>query len=398
MKLTTSLSLTFFISIALFSSCGSSHQESKGEQNDTASVAADSTQAENNPSSSAPTDVNNTARFIAGMAQDNDNEFKKIENNVYWKNYSSNLNNRFKTLDSTRYSKMRSWREAELKDVNNNTEKLFYPFSGPDFLNAYTFFPHAKEYTLLALEPPGKLPSASEITQDTSHLYFNSIENGLKAILSFSFFRTEAMEKDFASKELNGTVHLVSLFAARTGNKIVSITPANIDSSGNIVLKEKCDCAISGFQMKFEDAVTHELKTLNYFSMDVSDEGLAKNKCFRNYTANINGVTTYLKSASYLMHLWNFSFIRNTILNRSNYVLQDDSGIPLKFYKDSVWNKTFYGTYDKPINLFKNKFQETVFKVYNDSIAKKSVRRLPFGIGYDYKPNESNLMLFKKKN
>jgi hypothetical protein len=265
-------------------------------------------------------------------------------------------------------------------------------------LNAYTFFPHAKEYTLLALEPPGKLPSANEINQDTAHVYFNSVENGLKAILSFSFFRTEAMEKDFASKELNGTVHLISLFAARTGNKIVSVVPANIDSLGNIVQREKCDCEVRGFQMKFEDAVTHELKTLNYFSLDVSDEALAKNKCFRNYVSSIEGVTTYLKSASYLMHLWNFSFIRNTILNRSQYVLQDDSGIPLKFFRDTTWNKTFYGTYDKPISLFKNKFQETVFKTYNDSVSKLSVRKLPFGIGYDYKPNESNLMLFRKKN
>jgi hypothetical protein len=398
MKITTSLSITVFTSIALLCSCNQSSKESNESLNDTVVAIVDSITSVNSESETGPTDVNNTARFIAGIAQDNENEFKNLENNTYWVNYSSNLNKRFKTLDSTRYSKMRTWRDLELKEINTSTEKLFYPFSGPDFLNAYTFFPHAKEYTLLALEPPGKLPSANEISQDTSHVYFNSVENGLKAILSFSFFRTEAMEKDFASKELNGTVHLISLFAARTGNKIVSVVPANIDSLGNIVQREKCDCEVRGFQMKFEDAVTHELKTLNYFSLDVSDEALAKNKCFRNYVSSIEGVTTYLKSASYLMHLWNFSFIRNTILNRSQYVLQDDSGIPLKFFRDTTWNKTFYGTYDKPISLFKNKFQETVFKTYNDSVSKLSVRKLPFGIGYDYKPNESNLMLFRKKN
>ena len=398
MKINSKLFPAFLISSLLFYSCNQTHKEEQSNVVDTLSAAVDSSAKAIEEASTTPTDANNVARFIAGLPQDNDNEFKKLEAGVYWRNYSSNLIKRFKTLDSTRYSKMRSWREAELKEVNLQTEKLFYPFSGPDFLNAYTFFPHAKEYTLLALEPPGKLPSANEIKNDTSHVYFSSIENGLKAILSFSFFRTEAMEKDFASKELNGTVHLVSLFAAHTGNKIISVMPANIDSSGNVVLTETSICDMKGFQMKFEDASTHEVKTLNYFSLDVSDEGLAKNVCFRKYTANLTGVTTYLKSASYLMHLWNFSFIRNTIINKSNYVLQDDSGIPLKFYKDSIWNKTFYGTYDKPISLFKNKFQESVFKVYNDSVLKMRVRRLPFGIGYDYKPNESNLMLFKRKN
>lgn len=388
----------FLVSTFVFYSCNTTTHDKPQISVDSASATADTSAQQKEEVSSAPTNVNNVARFIAGLTQDNDNEYKELEGSAYWKNYSNNLSTRFKTLDSTRYSKMRNWREVELKDVNATTEKLFYPFSGPDFLNAYTFFPQAKEYTLLALEPPGKLPTANEIKADTSHIYFSSIENGLKAILSFSFFRTEAMEKDFTSKELNGTVHLVSLFAARTGNKILSVEPANIDTLGNIILAEKGFCEIKGFQMKFEDAKTQEVKTMNYFSLDVSDEGLAKNLCFRKFTASLNGVTTYLKSASYLMHLWNFSFIRNTIINKSNYVLQDDSGIPLKFYKDSVWNKTFYGTYDKPISLFKNKFQESLFKVYNDSISKLKVRKLPFGIGYDYKPNESNLMLFKRKN
>jgi hypothetical protein len=89
--------------------------------------------------------------------------------------------------------------------------------------------------------------------------------------------------------------------------------------------------------------------------------------------------------------------MRNTIIAHSKNILQDDSGIPLSFFKDTVWNKTFYGTYDKPINLFRNKFQANLHKVYNDSLSKVNIKKLPFGIGYDYKQNESNLMLFKKK-
>jgi hypothetical protein len=76
--------------------------------------------------------------------------------------------------------------------------------------------------------------------------------------------------------------------------------------------------------------------------------------------------------------------------------LQDDSGIALKFVSDSIWTKKFYGTYDKPIRLFRNKFQPELYKAYNDSITKISIPKLTFGIGYDYKQNESNLMIFKK--
>jgi len=351
----------------------------------------------NTKSTTPPTEFNNLARYIAGVKQDNENNFKELENTNEWKKFSSILSSKFKKLDSTRFSKIRTWRDTELKEINTETDYLFYPFSGPDFLNAYTFFPNAKVYTMLALEPPGKLPTIDELKNDTAHNYFASVENGLKAILSFSFFRTVAMEEDFASKELNGAVHLISLFAVKTGNKILDIKPATINKNGEIILEENTECAIKGFQLTFEDAKTHESKIINYFSLDVSDAALTNNHCFKAFTAKLPSVTTYLKSASYLLHNGSFSFVRNTILERSKNILQDDSGVPIKFLKDTLWNKTFYGTYDKPINLFKNKFQENLFKIYNDSLNKMNIEKLPFGIGYDYKKDESNLMVFRKK-
>ncbi|MFN5793234.1 MAG: hypothetical protein ACK455_00425, partial [Bacteroidota bacterium] len=132
-----------------------------------------------------------------------------------------------------------------------------------------------------------------------------------------------------------------------------------------------------------------------YFSCDLSDSAILKNNCLRNMIINLNnGYTTYLKSASYLLHNGNFSWTRKMITNNSKTILQDDSGIPLKFI-DSTWNKTFFGTYDKPIPLFKNKFQEDLKNAY--SPTNSNVKSLPFGIGYDYKLNESNLMLFTKR-
>ena len=85
--------------------------------------------------------------------------------------------------------------------------------------------------------------------------------------------------------------------------------------------------------------------------------------------------------------------MRAHILRKSHHILQDDSGIPLR-YIDSTWQKTFYGSYDAPISLFKNKYQEQLRAAYE--AGGSNVRPLPFGIGYDYRLNESNLMLFSK--
>ena len=48
------------------------------------------------------------------------------------------------------------------------------------------------------------------------------------------------------------------------------------------------------------------------------------------YIKQIGITSTYLKSASYLMHRPTFSIIRNLILSESENILQDDSGIPVQ--------------------------------------------------------------------
>lgn len=50
-------------------------------------------------------------------------------------------------------------------------------------------------------------------------------------------------------------------------------------------------------------------------------------------------VNTYLKGASYLLHRNSFSLIRNIILDQSEQVIQDDSGVPFKWFlkEDTKW-------------------------------------------------------------
>jgi hypothetical protein len=137
-------------------------------------------------------------------------------------------------------------------------------------------------------------------------------------------------------------------------------------------------------------------KEVYYLSCDISDLGLSRNKRLQAFLNQLPTLRTYIKSASYLLHKPYFSVIRKTILEKSRYVLQDDSGVPVRFFDASQWNHQYYGTYDAPINLFKNFLQKDLKMAY-DSTEKSAIKPLGFGIGYDYKLNESNLMLFTKK-
>jgi hypothetical protein len=74
-------------------------------------------------------------------------------------------------------------------------------------------------------------------------------------------------------------------------------------------------------------------------------------------------------------------------------VLQDDSGIPIKYFDESKWELTYYGHFQNPIALFAERQQLDLKEAYKG----EGVRDLPFGIGYQYMKGVSNLMKAKRK-
>ena len=95
------------------------------------------------------------------------------------------------------------------------------------------------------------------------------------------------------------------------------------------------------------------------------------------------------------MHRPTFSIIRNLILNESEYVLQDDSGIPVQYFDTNKWDLTFYGSYIKPISLFYERHQEDLKEIYQKKSS--NIQPLPLGIGYQYVKGTSNLMKATRK-
>ena len=100
-----------------------------------------------------------------------------------------------------------------------------------------------------------------------------------------------------------------------------------------------------------------------------------------------NATTTcFIKSASYLMHTTYFSMIRDAILTHVSAIMQDDSGIPWRFYDQSKWDIQLYGSFSEPISMFEKYPQPDLRDAYQTSQPKP----INFRIGY---ARQSNLQL-----
>ena len=94
-----------------------------------------------------------------------------------------------------------------------------------------------------------------------------------------------------------------------------------------------------------------------------------------------------------MIHKPEFSIIRDRVLSQSVAVLQDDSGIPYRFYVSPDWRVQLYGEYTRPYGSFRWLEQPDLQKAYSTLGPKP----LPFRIGYGYKKVPSNLLFAGRK-
>ena len=337
--------------------------------------------------------LTDSSRLLAGLAVDENSPIAPLQDSGAWLNHANFLNGAWSTLESQQISRARAWAAEELQPINQTAPQIFYPFSGPDILYGYTFFPEATDYVMVGLEPVGDIP---EITPDTNiGNRLQGVSQSLYAILQYSFFRTKDMAVDLSQK---GVSPILFVFLARTNNNILDAQYVGLDRNSQLQpmasRQELIDSKlIPGVKISFVPEGESQPKTLYYFSTDLSNTGLEGTPEFIEFVKTLNTPTTYLKAASYLMHNESFSTIRNLILSQSSHVLQDDSGMPVRYFDPEQWDRQFYGAYVSPIELFAQRYQSDLRDIYQTD---QNIKGLDFGIGYKFY-NDSNLMLAKSK-
>lgn len=329
--------------------------------------------------------------FLAGMSDETGAAPVPVGDASGWKSFAEEMGGNWTHYEKQQLSKMREWAVEEIKEAQGSSPVVFYPFGGPDFLHAITFFPKTQTYILVGLEKPGSVPDVAHYTDAQLQRLYETIQKSLQTILRLSFFRTLEMDADLRTAEMKGTLPIVLLFMARTGCVVKDIQPIALGDDGKVL--KGADLGKTkpmGYDVEFTGP-QGDRKSLYYLSVNLEDSHLKAYPRFEAFVQQTGPVTTFIKSASYLMHMAEFGGIRKLILDHSNYVLEDDSGIPYRYFPTKGWNVTLYGSYEKPIQTFVRYTQEDLQKAFN-----ASVKPLPVHIGYG-ENRKSNLIFAQRK-
>ncbi|HOZ30220.1 MAG TPA: hypothetical protein PLL66_04825 [Bacteroidales bacterium] len=320
---------------------------------------------------------------------------------TFWKDYQAKINVDWPEMDSTRLAPMANWRNDEISPKINDSLLLFYPFSGPDFLHAYVLFPYSSEYLFLAQEQLGEIPDLSKMKQKDLSDYLDKFYYSIRDIYIRSYFITGRMNTDLHNARVKGVLPVIIFFMSQTGHEIIDVSYEYVNSDGSFKPLSSVTGRFSATEcvkISFKSKDSENDKVLRYFRCDISDEGFVNTPGFKTYLNSLDEVNTYVKSASYLLHYGTFSIIRNIILDNSKTVLQDDTGIPYKYFDITKWDAFLYGVYVKPIADFPSPYlmQNDLKKIYDE--GGENVKELPFSLGYHWNSGEQNQMLFIRKN
>jgi hypothetical protein len=329
--------------------------------------------------------ANDLARFLAGMPPAADSPLQRLTKQAPWQSHARRFDASWANLEHRQLSKIQVWTSSAL---TKRQPVVFYMFSGPDFLYANALLPGAATYVLSGLEPVGSIPTVEGLQRATLSGELYALESSLNSVLNFSFFITQEMKFKLHSRYLDGTLPILLVFLARSDKTVHDIELVSLDNDGTLRPdNDKSPKPTRGVKISYSDAGSDDKHLLYYFSTNLGNTGVVSSG-FLAFCGTLGIGDSLVKSASYLLHQSDFSQVRDFLLAHTATLIQDDSGIPLQYFDPAHWNLQAYGTYQGPIAVFPNRYQMQLHRLFA-----KSHPTLNFGIGYRWRPQQSNLLV-----
>jgi len=344
------------------------------------------------PAISAPDPrITSTARLLAGVASGYEAHAHVAALDA-WKKHQETLAPQWERLQRERLSVIEEWRDDVLGAELDRCRTLLYPFSGPDFLNAYLLFPRCDTYVFFGLERPGEVPPLEAMSREDAQALLKDVRVALGDVLVRNYFITSHMAEQVHTPRLKGMLPLMLASMGLLDVRITAVEPFDLGRTAGPLPNTgaRASRQARGVKITFLQPLVGKPQTLYYLSLDTTDVALRANPEFLPFLARHNPSMTFLKSASYLLHGNEFAGTRKVLLEVSELVVQDDTGIPYRSLRERGFEVRLFGRYARPIKDFNYGYQKDLDAAYRQ-VANVAV--LPFPFGYHWQQGRSGLMV-----
>lgn len=344
-----------------------------------------------------PTTPDEKARFLTGRRLSPGSRISSIQSTPWYLDHARTFSTSWRRFDETYFSKMRAWSAMQVTPRIGNVRTLFYLFGGPDFINAFALFPEAQTYILGGLEPVGSLIPPEQLDETRLAAGLEGLRSSTSVTLQFSHFITRDMKLDLEKTDFKGVLPILLAFVSLGGAEVLDVRFFGIDRAGALQFGEpeaRPAGLLPGVLVEFRQSPDAPVQSLYYIQADASDGALKANPALLTWMKSFAPGVSYLKAASYLLHEPYFSTVRKFLLEESRAVLQDDSGIPLRYFATGTWRVAFFGSYTGTLDIFNKYVQSDLLETYRGA---GPVFPIEFGTGYKWQQGESNLMIAVKE-
>jgi len=315
--------------------------------------------------------INDTARLLAGIPVTG--PLASFTESAGWQAHAAALDKAWKTKEYFQLGPIATWMSSHAAEYYGYPGTMYYMFSGPDFLYAYAFFPNANTYILAGLEPVGQVPDLSRMNPDALNANLGALRDSMSTLLITHYFVTKEMKSELNRENFGGTLPILYVFLARLGCTVLDTTYVHSPAEG----------------VKIAFSHGGGSQTLYYFKTDLS----GGNSPFLHWCAARGPGVSLIKAASYLMHGEGFSGVRDFLLEHSSFIVQDDSGIPLRAFNKN-WALEFYGRFIPHGEKFGKFDQQALAEIYHRNPPPPE---LGFAFGYWWQAERGLLILARRK-
>jgi len=332
---------------------------------------------------------NDTASFLGGIKGRPDGPFHELEETTAWKSYAEQFDKTWEHAKAKQFEAVDGFQKRELAPLRTGSTYMFYPFSGPDVLYAQHFFPNARLTVFAAREDLGDIHAPDFYTEANLDRALAGWREGISSIFDRTFFVTSEMDQQFHGKVDRGILPLMLLLLVRNGNVIDYVRYGKLSDDGDFVPETILAPRHHAVEIHYRQPSERQSRILYYVYCDLALP-FAKDPSLARFLTKQGHPDTLIKSASFLLHWSQFAAIRKYILENSNLILQDDTGVPYRMFDPKDWQVQLYGEYSHPDKPFVNEWQPDLATAFKEPGRAKT---LGFVLGYGSHRRPSSMML-----